>query len=510
VRTTSTLTLVLGLAALAACDDSADLEENTAPVAEFTFECAQLACTFTDASSDADGSVASRQWDFGDGGTATSLDPAHTYEEPGTFEVTLTVTDNADESHTVTHSVTVGSTPNQPPAASFTVSCTNLHCAFTQTASDPDGSIQSYSWDFGDEGTATAPNPEHDYAAAGTFAVTLTVTDERGSSGNVTQEVTVGTAGVTQWTEIPFDPEMSGGRDLWAQSSTDLFVAANATEELVGPGSAIWRYDGQGWTAADAIAKDFMGIWGSSANNVYAAACNVVSGGDGGVWRFDGAEWSDVVFGSGPTDPSLNCFRAAWGSSASDVFAGGDRFAFETDLTTGFVRHFDGSTWTYAETPGVRVTGISGSGPTAVYAIDRSSACAPTCVSRSLLLHYDGASWSEAIGSIEYVFNGLWVAGNNEVWIAAERTSGEGVVLHYDGTGLTESFGPGSNPAEPTLLDIWGSSGSDIYAVGSGGILHYDGSTWVENNPTGAGRIWGTSASDLFVLTATHVLHGTP
>jgi PKD repeat protein len=505
------LTVVLGLAALAGCGDSADVDKNTAPVAEFTFECAQLACTFTDGSTDADGSVASWQWDFGDGSAAaTSQDPAHTYGEEGTFEVTLTVTDNAGDSHSVTHSVTVSSAPNQAPAASFTVSCTNLHCAFTQTASDPDGSIEGYAWDFGDETSATAPNPEHDYAAAGAYSVTLTVTDDGGATATVTQGVTVGSAGVTQWTEIAFDPQMSGGRDLWAQSSTDVFVAADATEELVGPGSAIWRYDGQGWTAADALAKNFMGTWGSSANDVYAAACNVSGGGDGGGWHFDGSEWSDVVFGSGPTDPSLNCFRAVWGSSASDVFLGGDRFAFETDLTTGFVRHFDGTTWTYAETPGVGVIAISGSGPTDVYALALSNACEPTCVPRYLLLRYDAASWSEVTGSSGHELHGLWVAGSNDVWIAGERTTGEGVVLHYDGTGLTESFAPATGAAEPPLLDVWGSSSTDIYAVGSGGILHYDGSTWVENHPTSAIRIWGTSAAELFALTATGVLHGTP
>jgi PKD repeat protein len=82
--------------------------------------------------------------------------------------------------------------PNQPPVASFTHSCTALTCSFTSTSSDPDGSIASYNWTFGD-GTpaATSQNPSHTYATGGTYTVTLTVTDNQGATNSRSQSVTV-------------------------------------------------------------------------------------------------------------------------------------------------------------------------------------------------------------------------------------------------------------------------------------------------------------------------------
>jgi PKD repeat protein len=75
-----------------------------------------------------------------------------------------------------------------PPAAAFSVSCQLLTCTFDASASeDPDGSISTYRWDFGDGETATTSNPvrEHTYAAAGSVSVTLTVTDDDGLQDSV-------------------------------------------------------------------------------------------------------------------------------------------------------------------------------------------------------------------------------------------------------------------------------------------------------------------------------------
>ncbi len=82
---------------------------NASPVANFTSTVSGLTASFTDASTDSDGSIASRSWNFGDGATSTATNPSRTYAAAGSYNVTLTVTDNGGATNTTTRSVTVGS-----------------------------------------------------------------------------------------------------------------------------------------------------------------------------------------------------------------------------------------------------------------------------------------------------------------------------------------------------------------------------------------------------------------
>lgn len=84
-----------------------------------------------------------------------------------------------------------GGGTNQPPTASFSFGTNGLTVTFTDTSSDPDGSIASWSWSFGDGGTATVQNPSHAYTAAGTYSVSLIVTDDDGATGSTSRSVTV-------------------------------------------------------------------------------------------------------------------------------------------------------------------------------------------------------------------------------------------------------------------------------------------------------------------------------
>src|SRR5438552_1898912 len=164
---------------------------NQSPTAAFTSSCTNLTCTFTNTSSDPDGSITANSWTFGDGQTSSVVSPSHGYTAAGTYTVSLTVTDNQGATNTVSHNVTV-TAPNQPPTANFTFSCSALTCNFTSTSSDPDGTIASYSWTFGDGATSTLQNPSHSYAAGGTYTVTLRVTDNQGAQSTPTsQNVTV-------------------------------------------------------------------------------------------------------------------------------------------------------------------------------------------------------------------------------------------------------------------------------------------------------------------------------
>jgi serine protease len=217
---------------------------NIPPTAGFTFSCTELTCTFTDTSSDSDGSIASRSWTFGDGSSSIATNPSHTYAAGGTYTVTLSVTDDVGAEDSTSQSVTVTATPpaNVPPTAAFTYSCSDLTCDFTDTSSDSDGSIASRSWTFGDGSSSTATHPSHSYAAGGTYIVTLTVTDDGGADDSTSQSVTV-------------SAPPSGGVELVGSSENN----------------------GRTWTAiaTDASGGDLQGSWSRSGGSCSGNQCSL-------------------------------------------------------------------------------------------------------------------------------------------------------------------------------------------------------------------------------------------
>lgn len=168
---------------------------NVPPIANFTHTTSNLTVTFADASSDSDGTIASRVWNFGDSTTSTATNPAKTYASGGTYSVTLSVTDNAGSMNSVTKSITVGTPPNTAPTANFSFMTNGLTASFMDGSSDSDGTIVSRTWNFGDGTTSTATNPGKTYAAAGTYTVSLTVTDNGGATHTKTTTVTVVSSG---------------------------------------------------------------------------------------------------------------------------------------------------------------------------------------------------------------------------------------------------------------------------------------------------------------------------
>ncbi|ARC57720.1 Protease 1 [Frondihabitans sp. 762G35] len=226
---------------------------NAAPTSTFTATPTNLAVAFDgSASSDSDGTVASYAWDFGDGTTDTGVKPSHTYAAAGTYTVKLTVTDNQGATGSSTQQVTVTVPANQPPVASYTSVVTNLGAAFDATASsDPDGTVASYAWDFGDGATGTGVKPSHTYAAAGTYTVKLTVTDNQGATGASSAQVAVA------------PPANVPPTAAFTPTATNLALAVDATASS-DPDGTVASY---AWTFGDGATAT-----GATASHTYAAA----------------------------------------------------------------------------------------------------------------------------------------------------------------------------------------------------------------------------------------------
>ena len=137
---------------------------------------------------DPDGGVITQyDWDFGDGNTGTGVNPTHTYLAAGPYTVTLTVVDDEGAiSAPATTSATIAPAANLPPTSDPNgpyTGAVGLPLIFDGSgSSDPDGTIVAYDWDFGDGNTGAGVGPTHVYAAAGTYTVALTVTDDAGAT----------------------------------------------------------------------------------------------------------------------------------------------------------------------------------------------------------------------------------------------------------------------------------------------------------------------------------------
>ncbi|MEA5117249.1 MAG: PKD domain-containing protein, partial [Propionicimonas sp.] len=204
---------------------------NQLPTAAFTSQVSDLAVQFDGGgSSDPDGTIASYAWDFGDTGTGTGQTASHTYQQPGTYQVTLTVTDNRGGTATVTHSVQALAA-NQTPSAAFTSTVDRAKASFDASGSaDPDGTIASYDWDFGDGEVGTGVSPNHTYAAPGTYTVKLTVTDNRGGTDTVSHALTVAANAKPTASFTSTAVELTASFDGSASSDPDGTVASYAWE----------------------------------------------------------------------------------------------------------------------------------------------------------------------------------------------------------------------------------------------------------------------------------------
>jgi len=202
-------------------------------------DCESLITTFNDNST---GSPVSWQWNFGNGFTSTQQSPRASYTSPGTYTVTLTVKDAAGNSSSAQKTVTVWEKPKPDFTASPAKGCIPFDVTFTDKSDPVNGTITTYSWDFGD-GAVSSGNPAvHTYNNVSSPTVTLTVTNSNGCTAskqvnNVVDAAASLVAGFTM---------------------SDKFLctapgALTVTNTSTGPGNLTYQWDfGDGNTASGA------------------------------------------------------------------------------------------------------------------------------------------------------------------------------------------------------------------------------------------------------------------
>jgi len=266
-----------------------------------------------------------------------------------------------------------------------------------------------------------------------------------------------------------------GFRDLYDMASEG--GAAPGFHAVSGSGAGDGWFVGEAGTAVAMSGGQFYVVpTGSTATLGGLASLDVghayaVEVGGARVLAFDGRQWAPLG-----EDRAGRAAAATFALAPDDVWVAGDG-----------VEHWDGKTWTQQIPSGTTFTSLSGSFDTDVWAVGPSGA-----------QHYDGHAWTPVTVPGNVKLNAVYVAGLLDAWFVGEQ----GAVLHAAGNAVaTVSAG---NGLTANLSSVTGSSQTDIWAGGDGGLLlHWDGAQWSQLTTPSARAIddvWTTLAGDVLVV----------
>jgi hypothetical protein len=271
---------------------------------------------------------------------------------------------------------------------------------------------------------------------------------------------------------------------VWGTGPNDVFA--------VGESGTIIHFNGQLWQSSaspvSGSSETMSGVWGATANDVFVVGrqCTII--------HFDGTTWASSPIESQPKNCSL---AAVWGTRSDDVFAIGLGQVNAQVGAGGLRLHYDGKVWTGNPTDLPLFYNDAWGSGSVIYEFG-------TVHNASSLEHYDGVSWiSDANATWDFdnshaiYLGALWGSSPSDVY--ALGTSVGGVLVHYDGKSWSKA------PPPPFAGSRgWASSSSDSFLVGAGGrIVHFDGRSWSET-PSGTTQdlsgVWGSSASNVFAV----------
>jgi hypothetical protein len=300
-------------------------------------------------------------------------------------------------------------------------------------------------------------------------------------------------------------------QSIWGASADDVWFGGIIGSEI----AAVAHWDGHALTLVAEFGNgEINDVWGFAANDVYVV-------GVGTVQHWDGHAFSTV--------PGIRGVSVS-GSASNDVWIA----AFDG------LQHFDGTSWS-------RIPELEGRDVTAVTAPARNDVWVAAAHNGVVdIEHFDGSAWTVRFQITDTTNTNVWGIGSgasNDVWVvgtAWESGTPRGYLLHFDGTGFTQAsiaptsifrmrsipgrgdFAVGMNggilqlvPSGPgwfdlrssptnTLASVWGSSPTDVWAVGEGGaVLHFNGTDVASVNvPTQANLtdVWGSGPDDVWFV----------
>ena len=238
------------------------------------------------------------------------------------------------------------------------------------------------------------------------------------------------------------------------QLTEPVAIAGTSANDVwvVGNGSAAMHFDGATWSAVPTPDADAVGVWADAPDDAWAVTSNTVE-------HWDGAQWSEV-----PGVPTT-MFNAVWAASRTAAFVA---------TSNAGVLAWDGMSWQpVGSFPGGAVSALRGSSANDLWAAG------------SALWHWDGASWTMALG---VTASGISVVDSGDVWITGSTgPTFESVIAHWDGNAWTQWV----DATAGLYHDITATAPNDVFVSSTQTVLHYDGVAWTESTPIAIGSRGG-------------------
>jgi len=468
------------------------------------------------ASADTDGTISYFQWAFGDGSTAAGPIVTHMYSIPGSYTVTLEVTDNSGSISRASRTIQCTEptspaveAPNASPEAHFTAAPASGRAPLTvqfdaSTSADEDGEIVFWYWEFGDGGTGRGARPLHTYEHSGAFQVTLNVSDDYGSDALSVMTIMVSEAGTPP---VIFE----------------YYVAPNPTCLLEAPASGYVRFscgDGDGLVTHWVLEVDGELVLEDFPRTRYAEVAlqafhefalpgpvDVTLT----VWDDDGLSASDSLTACPITKRVVTAHSESEIGFPRGVAFVGETLCVSTNSHLWFVNPVDHGVVRSLPLPGIRGGYLAYDGSSlwvsslyqdTAYEIDPDTgqllgACA---VPGDEGLAYDGAQLWTILNTSRYerMVSGI-CQGTGEVlqWFQFSRSSSMGDLAH-DGTALWIAWhGPNCDPYFTRVDQMTGTEiesfhiPSTFLGLGSWGLCAHDGLLWIPKGEKGHIEVFG-------------------
>ena len=418
-------------------------------------------------------------------------------------------------------SLSSGGTGNNPPVAEangpYSGSTTGPISFSSSGSFDSDGTISSYSWDFGDGGSSTSANPSYTYSADGSYTASLTVTDNSGATNTDFANVTISTggggSGTVVFSEIFYDTPGTDSQEEWVEiyngTSSTADVSGWTITDNNGSGSTFTIPGGTTIAPSTHItiavnATGFNALYGFDAD-VYGSIPALNNTGDALLLRDNTSTLIDAVAWEGGASAGT---PNAWGSTSQPSATTGNSIV-RTNLSTDTDSFSDWSTLTGNGSPDVQPTNAS---PIAV-------ANGPYAGDTGVAITFSSAGSSDPDGTIASY---LWNFGDGNTSTSANPTHSYASAGSYIATlTVTDDLGAtGSANANVTVTDVAGTgivisevfydtpgtdSNEEWIEIYNNTGANADLSGWTISDNNGTGSIYtipnGTSILDATYLT---------